>query len=317
MTFAPNAKLNWLDTPLADIALIELSSAPNAIQKLMMLWRKKMVNDDFGDRMKFLEQAEAGRQLMPLLPIIVRLDGKSFHSWTKGMKRPYDERMSNLMMDVTRKLVDKTDAKIGYTQSDEISLVLYSDDYKSQVFFDGKIQKLVSVIASMTTAIFNDSVHFHFPNPPCFNSGKMPLAFFDCRVWAVPNKWEASNSILWREQDASKNSISMAARSFFSHKQLHEKSGPEMQEMMFQEHGVNWNDYPTFFKRGVFYQRRKVLRPFTQEELEKIPEKFRPNPDDKIERSEIRRLEMPKFSTVINRNEVVFDGADPITAESP
>jgi tRNA(His) 5'-end guanylyltransferase len=262
------------------------------------------MSDDFGDRMKLYEQVEAGRKAMPLLPIIIRLDGKGFSKWTKGLERPYDTRLSDIMVEVTEFLVDQLDARIGFTESDEISLVLYSDDIKKEVFYNGKIQKLVSVSASMATAIFNLRSQGVFDKP---------VAFFDSRVWTVPNLAEAANAILWREQDATKNSISMAARCYYSHKELQNKNGAEMQEMLFQK-GVNWNDYPSFFKRGTFVQRRKEKKKFSVDEIEKLPKQHaaRKDPNLEIERSVIRRLDMPKFSSVTNRVGVIFNGEDPI-----
>ena len=107
----------------------------------------------FGDRMKLYERMEAGRRFMPRLPICVRLDGKGFSKWTRGLARPYDPRLSALMEHVATRLVEETQAVIGYTQSDEISLVFYTADPKAQVFFDGRIQKMTSVLAAMTTAV--------------------------------------------------------------------------------------------------------------------------------------------------------------------
>lgn len=99
------------------------------------------MNDDLGDRMKVYEMAEAGRKFMPLLPIVARLDGKGFSSFTKGLLRPYDERLSNLMVDCTKYLVSETNACCGYTQSDEITLAWYAPDYKSEIYFAGRISK--------------------------------------------------------------------------------------------------------------------------------------------------------------------------------
>lgn len=261
-------------------------------------------HDDFGDRMKLYEQMEAGRMACPLLPIMVRLDGKGFSKWTKGLNRPYDERLSRIMIDTTKYLVDYFNAKMGYTQSDEITLVLYSEDNNSEVYFNGKIQKLVSVSASVATAYFNNAAQTVFPDKS--------LAFFDSRVWTVPNVVEATNAFLWREQDATKNSISMAARHYYSHKELHGKSGKEMQEMLFAK-GVNWNNYPDFFKRGTFIQRKTVYKMFSAEELERLPEhhEARKNPNLIIERNVIEEIKMPKFSTVENRVSVIFDGQNP------
>lgn len=259
--------------------------------------------DELGDRMKMLESMEAGRKLMPLVPVCARLDGKCFSRFTKNLNRPYDKRMSYLMIEVTKRLVDNTNAVIGYTQSDEISLVFYSDNYGSQIWFDGKIQKMVSVLASMATAIFNDLKTQMLPEK------KNNLAFFDCRIWSVPNKTEASNTLLWRELDATKNSVSMAAREYFSHKQLHKKGRAEMMDMLISK-GVNWNDYPSFFKRGTFVQRKKEIKKFSDEELNKLPEKHeaRKNPNLEIERTIVKVVDFPPFSQITNRNEVVFDG---------
>jgi tRNA(His) guanylyltransferase len=267
-----------------------------------------MKEDDFGNRMKDYEQAEAGRRLLPLLPIMVRLDGKGFSKFTRGLKRPYDEGLSKAMILTTMYLVEESNARLGYTQSDEISLVINSDSYESQVFFDGKIQKLVSVLASMATAKFNSLIPEHVP------SKVGTLATFDCRVWNVPNDTEAANTILWREKDATKNSISMSAQSYYSHKELDGKSSSDKQEMLFQK-GVNWNDYPEFFKRGTFVQRRKMLTTLTEEERLRIPEKHRPPAGKQVERTRIIELSMPPFGKVTNRETVVFDGAEPRTYE--
>jgi tRNA(His) 5'-end guanylyltransferase len=264
---------------------------------------------EFGDRMKLYEQQEAGRRLLPLLPVCARIDGKGFRIFTRGLERPYDSRMSELMSHTMTYLTQETQACIGYTQSDEISLVWYSADVKNQIFFDRRVQKMVSVLASMTTAFFNANVPNFLPEK------KERLAMFDCRVWQVPTLEEAANTILWREYDATKNSISMAARHYYSHKALHKKTGNEMQEMLFEK-GVNWNDYPPFFKRGLFVQKRKVVRAFTGEELNALPEKHeaRRTPDLQVERTEYQRIDMPPFGSVTNRVGVIFDGEEPIVA---
>lgn len=266
-----------------------------------------MKNDDLGDRMKLFEKMEAGRCFMPKLPICIRIDGKTFSKWTKGLKRPYDERLVQLMVHTTERLVEETNALVGYTQSDEISLILYSEDHKSQVFFDGKIQKIVSVLASMATVYFNDAVPIFVPEKKSY------LALFDARAWIVPSPEEAVNNLLWRELDATRNSVSMAAQHYFSHKSLQGKSCNEMQDVLMLEKGVNWNDYPAFFKRGTYIRRQKVVRKFTVDELEKLPEKHeaRKNPNLEVERTEIKKLEMPPIRRVENRVEVFFGGEDP------
>lgn len=262
--------------------------------------------DQFGDRMKLYEHQEAGRRLLPLLPVCARIDGKGFSKFTQGLQRPYDTRLVELMCHTTAYLAQETQACIGYTQSDEISLVWYSDEYKSQIFFDRRVQKMVSVIASMTTAFFNAHLAEHLPE----KAGE--LALFDCRVWQVPTLEEAANTILWREFDATKNSISMAARHYYPHEALHKKTGNEMQELLWQQ-GINWNEYPNFFKRGTFIQKRTVKRAFTVEEIEHLPAKHeaRKNPALTVERSEVQRLDMPPFAKVTNRVDVIFSGMEP------
>jgi len=266
---------------------------------------------NFGDRMKEYERIEVGREFLPLLPVCARLDGKSFSQFTKGLKRPYDQGMVDLMVGTAAYLTQETQARVGYTQSDEISLVWYSPDYKSQIFFNRRIQKMVSVLASMATAYFNAQIPEYLPE----KQGR--LALFDCRCWQIPTLEEAANTLLWRELDATKNSISAAARCYYSHKALMHKKGSEMQEMLWEK-GVNWNDYPAFFKRGTFIQKQKAFRKFSQDEIQKLPKNHqaRTNPELEVERSVFRQLEMPPFSKVKNRVEVVFSGAEPIFEEA-
>lgn len=244
--------------------------------------------DNFGDRMKMYERLETEQRFMPLLPLYVRIDGRSFSKYTRDAKRPFDEELHYAMVATTQALVKEFNAKIGYTQSDEISLILYSDDVKSPLPFDGKKQKLLSVLASFTAAQFGRDMagveRFAGKAAPCF----------DCRIMPMPNKVEAANAVLWRVQDATKNAISMAAREYFSHSQLHKKNGKEMQAMLLEQCGVNFNDYPPAFRRGTFVRRETYL-----------------HTDNTTLRSRIAEMNMPPFGSVINRTEVIFDGAAP------
>lgn len=269
------------------------------------------MDDSFGDRMKLYEMSEAGRKILPLLPVVARLDGRAFHSFVRGLNRPYDERLSSLMVDTTKYLVRETNANCGYTQSDEITLSWFCPTFASQIVFDGRVSKMTSILAAMCSVYFNQMIPNFLPKE---YAKKSPL--FDCRVWGLPNIVEAANAFLWREQDATKNSISMAARCYYSHNELKNKNGSEMQEMLWQK-GVNWNDYPSFFKRGTYVQRKKVVSKFTTEELDRLPEKHnaRKNPELKIERTEYVTLDMPPFGKVINRPEVIFYGEEPKLAE--
>lgn len=264
------------------------------------------MKETFGDRMKAYESQTCGIKLMPLLPVVARLDGKGFSKFTKGLKRPYDERLSNLMIETTKYLVKETNANCGYTQSDEITLVWYSDKVDSQIYFDGRLFKMLTDLSAMASVFFNRELPNYLPE----KADKMPR--FDARVFNVPTLYEAVNTFLWREQDATKNSITMAASHYYSHSELQNKNGSEKQEMLFQK-GVNWNDYPSFFKRGTYVQRKRVFTPFTLEEISRLPEKHnaRKDPSMKIERWQIQSMEMPRLSSLENAVEVILFGEEP------
>jgi len=185
-----------------------------------------MDTSKFGDRMKMYESQTTQTKLIPKLPIIARLDGHGFSKWTKGLKRPYDKRLSDLMIETSKYLIDKYNANVVYTQSDEITLIWYITDHKSQMVFNGKLFKLHSLIASSASVFFNSKLSEFLPEK--VNT----LPEFDCRVWNVPTPEEAVNCILWREQDATKNSISMLAQHHFSHKELFKKNTSDMQDML-------------------------------------------------------------------------------------
>ena len=268
---------------------------------------------DFGDRMKMFEGMEAKRMLMPKLPVLIRIDGKGFSKFTKGLKRPYDKRLSDLMVEVTKLVVQEYGALVGYTQSDELSLVLYSETLESQLPYNGRIQKLVGDISAFATLHFNRLL-------PEYLEDQFVKRYprFDCRVWNVPTLEEAANAILWRELDATKNSISMAAQHYFSHKVLQGKHGNEMQDMLMLEKNVNWNDYPAFFKRGSYVKKVTVSRKYSCDEIEKLPLKHqaRTNPDLIVERQDVQVVSMPPFNRVVNRVGVIFNGEEPLIEEN-
>lgn len=264
--------------------------------------------DELGDRMKTYEKFPRGERLMPLLPVIARLDGKAFHTFTKGLDRPYDEGLAKLMAETTRFLVEETGALLGYTQSDEITLIFYSSDRRSQIFMDGKTDKMVSLLAAMATAKFNQKLPEHLP------AKRDRTALFDCRVFNVPTKIEATNNILWRVIDAQRNSVMMAARSVFSDSQVHGKDPGQLQEMLFQK-GINWNDYPRWAKEGTYVRRRTVSKPFTPQDLEKLPpnHNYWKNPGLMVDRIVVETMgeDMPSYRKIKNRVEFIFNGADP------
>lgn len=264
------------------------------------------MNDKLGDRMKLYEGMEADRRLMPLLPVLARIDGRSFHSFTKGMNRPYDEAFSLCMIDTTIALVRETGACMGYTQSDEITLAWPGSTQQSQIWFDGRVAKMTSQLAAQATLAFYRLVLERMPH----YADRLPT--FDARVWNTPNTTEAANVFLWREWDATKNSVSMAASAHYSHKQLMGKNSPQKHDMLHAK-GVNWNDYPSMFKRGTYAQRRVVNYPFSAKEIESLPPKHaaRTNQNLMVDRAVISVFDMPPLGTVTNRSAVIFDGADP------
>jgi tRNA(His) guanylyltransferase len=274
-----------------------------------------------GDRMKFYEKTMVPTRFMPMAPVCARIDGKSFSTFTKSLARPFDANLTELMVLTTHYLVSETNACIGYTQSDEISLVWFTDNSKSQIFMDGKRDKMVSLLAAMTSAFFNRHLHNYLPGEAEQLDAVVPqvrarIPIFDARVWQVPTQREAANYLLWRERDATKNSVATAAQEQFSHKALHCKTGSDMQDMLHAK-GINWNDYPACFKRGTYVQRSTVKRAFSAEEIDRLPEKHaaRQNPNLMIARSIVRTLVMPQCGSIMNFADVIFSGADPLTNE--
>lgn len=246
-----------------------------------------------------------------MLPTFARVDGRAFHSFTRGMNRPYDDRMATSMGLTLLFLMKETNALFGHTQSDEITLMWYSSDTKSQIWFDGRHSKMVSQIAALATVEFYRLTVENMPD----RARLCPT--FDARVWQVPTLAEAANVFLWREQDATRNSLTMAAQTMYSDKELHGKDSSDKQEMLFQK-GINWNDYPAFFKRGIYARRKKIVRPFTTDEILLLPEKHeaRTNPELTVERSSWVLEDLPVLSTVENKIEMIFEGKNPIVKKA-
>lgn len=270
-----------------------------------------MIRDSFGDRMKGYESAETERYLDASLPIYARIDGRSFSSFTRGMDRPFDTRMSKAMVGVAKALVRETHARMGYVQSDEISLVYLCDAPGSEPLFGGKVHKLTSVLASLAASALQRELFANWPHDEAVTLADR-LPHFDGRAFSLPSKMEAANAILWRAMDARKNAVSMAARSHYSAKALHLKNQSAMREMLAAK-GVDFDaDYPRFFRWGSFLRRVARERELTAEERVRIPENHRPPAGALVTRTEIEEVGMPDFLAVVNRVEVVFDGASPI-----
>ena len=224
------------------------------------------VKDDLGKRMKaFYEQIPKTR-LMRRCPVLIRIDGKAFHTFTRGFRKPFDDILIKTMQETTKYLCENIQGSVlGYTQSDEITLVL--TDYKkltSSAWFDYEIQKVVSITASMATMAFNDyfqrNVKSHILKACAVYpyehrdlktyTSKYNKAMFDARCFNIP-KEEVTNCIYWRQLDASRNSIQMVGQANFNHKELHNKSCNDIQDMLMTQKGINWNDLPTYQKRGT------------------------------------------------------------------
>ena len=205
------------------------------------------MGDSLGDRMKVYERVPDTR-LIPRMPVIIRVDGKAFHTLTRGMDRPWDLRLVRAMQKVARDLCkDIHGAQLAYVQSDEVSLLLTDwDRFGTQSWMGYRIQKMASLAGAMATESFGR--HFREEFAGSKFEGRKPL--FDARVSSYP-RHEVVNYFLWRQQDATRNSIQMLARAHFSHKQCHQKNGSQLQDMLHEEHGINWNDIPTHLKRGT------------------------------------------------------------------
>jgi tRNA(His) guanylyltransferase len=257
--------------------------------------------DEFGSRMKAYEAVETARRLDVNLPIYTRIDGRSFSRFTRGMERPFDDALSSAMVETTKWLVGQTHARIGYTQSDEISLV-WKAQPGSDVLFSGKVQKLVSVLASMTATRFVTLIPEEW---------RERLPHFDCRVFQLPSETEAANVVLWRAMDARKNAISMVAQHHFSHKSLQSQDQRAMLRML-ADAGVKFAALPARYRLGTFVRRVNVVRALSESELARIPEKHRPL--GPVARTEVQEIDMPPFNDVANREGVIFSGEAPSRA---
>jgi tRNA(His) 5'-end guanylyltransferase len=226
--------------------------------------------DGLGDRMKGYENITR-YHLMPRGYVLCRIDGKSFHSYLKGYQRPFDKGVMD-DMDATAVFLCENvqNAKLGFVQSDEITLLLCDfDQINTSQFFNGNIQKISSVVASMATAKFNQlRVQRQFVEK---NQWYDPtLAMFDCRCWNVPNAVEAMNVLRWRQQDCIRNSVSMVAQANFSHKQLHGKSQSDMHEMLHQK-GINWaTDFTDGEKNGRIILKETRVSNFNLESIDML-----------------------------------------------
>ena len=226
------------------------------------------VHDDLGTRMKTYYEGIPQTKLMRRTPVIIRIDGKAFHTFTRGFEKPFDKIMVKTMQETTKYLCENIQGCVfGYTQSDEITLVLI--DYQkltTSVWFDYEVQKMCSIGASMATLAFNkffyenvflyngmasvDMSNKEYPYKEVYAKAVKKGAMFDARVFNIP-KEEVTNCVYWRQLDATRNSIQSVGQANFSHKELQDKTCNMIQDMLHEQKGINWNDYPTCLKRGT------------------------------------------------------------------
>lgn len=214
------------------------------------------MKDSLGDRMKAHEHVT--RALLPRQTYtVIRVDGRSFHTYTRGMERPFDRGLMSAM-DATAEALcaEASGSVLAYTQSDEISLLM--TDFateQTQPWFGGVVQKVTSVAASIATAAFNHAMRPY--------GGRESYAHFDARVFTLPSRDEVFRYLWWRQADAVRNSVSLTARAHLSHRELQGLTSNQQQELLWQNAGVNWNDMPDGFKRGRLTCKIRSLEPIT------------------------------------------------------
>lgn len=261
-------------------------------------------------RMKKYE-AVPKNTLMRRTPVIIRVDGRAFHTFTKGFQKPFDDVLMRVMQDTMKYLCENIQGCVfGYTQSDEITLILI--DYKklnSEAWFDYEVQKMCSIVASMATMAFNRFFMYEYEefnrwiyegsptdedkrlNDVYYNA-MCKGAMFDARAFNLP-KEEVTNNIYWRQLDASRNSIQMVGQANFSHRELLNKTCDQIQDMLMTQRGINWNDMATSYKRGSFCVRNR---------------RFISTSVDGTETCEIRNPKEPETAWIIDNDIPIFKG---------
>lgn len=214
---------------------------------------------------------------------VIRVDGHCFHTFTRKLQKPFDPNMVKAICQTTKKLVEFFSACYGYTQSDEITIVLP----KNSQDFGRKTHKLASLAAAIATAEFIKYMEFYMGK----KLTKLPV--FDGRSFALMNEEELGYYQCFRQYDACRNAISAVARAYYSHKQLESKNSEDKVQML-ADKGVDfWKEYSTAEIFGYYFRRKLSTRKFTKAEIEKLPERHeaRTNPDLMVVRSEILKFD--------------------------
>lgn len=211
-----------------------------------------MHKDSLGDRMKAYENVER-RYLTRRLPLIVRIDGAHFHTFTRGFDRPFDQGLVCAMQETTKNLCKNImGAKLGYTQSDEITLLITDDDtIETQAWFGKNLQKIVSIAASTATFYFNQLLRESIIKSNGVQKAieENRIATFDARAFVLPQN-EVMNCFEWRQQDAIRNSIQSLGQAYFSQKELHGQSCQNIKTMLLEQKGIDWNELNPYYQRG-------------------------------------------------------------------
>jgi len=247
--------------------------------------------DALGDKIKAKEQEFTGERLDANKPMVVRLDGKAFHTFCRGLEKPFDPRLVEIMKQVTVHLMKECGADVGYVQSDEITLVWWHDNENSQPWFGGKRFKIVGELAAVGSLWLNKEIEERIPEKSFSSTGKFQR--MDCRLFACDDREEALDAVRWRVMDAVKNSVSMAASAYFPHKELLGKSTSKRMEML-SNVGHPWESLPRHLKEGTAFIKNRKLTKFSANELEQLPAKHaaRTNPELMIERGVVEEVEI-------------------------
>lgn len=262
--------------------------------------------DELATRAKSYELAGTRERFPNVNPVYVRIDGRSFSKFTSRFNKPFDELMSGLMETVARHLLEMTDARCAFTQSDEISLLFLGkeqdDGSRSDILFGGRGFKMTSVLAAMATARFMAGALEIWPE-----HARTFLPHFDARVYDLPGLDAAADTILWRYLDGRRNAISSIAREYFSHKALHRKGVRQMISML-EETGVDIDCVDPRHRHGCFFVRKMKLRDPDDPSFAHIPPAYRPT--EPVVRSAVERVVVPDFDLISNPVSFLFDGDD-------